>query len=150
MKNTIYAILILVMLLTLTSLTGCTSQQPPNTYSSNTFQKPQYTESSCFQFSNIESKTLLPETPNQAIYRVTANVKNTCMENFDHVCIKVTYYDSDNMVVTTKMDEIAPFQHGLTKGVAFNLGPGTGLNQPVRQQFNAYIVNPGQGYLYCI
>jgi hypothetical protein len=150
MKKSIYTIVIVMILLFLITLAGCVSRQSPNTYSSDTFQKPQYTESSCFQFSNIEAKTLYPEHPSLSVYQVTANVKNTCMENFDHVCIKLTYYDSDNMVVTTKMYEIAPFQHGLTKGVNFILGPGTGLNQPVRQQFNAYIVNPGQGYLSCI
>ena len=156
MKNAIYATLIVAMLFSLMALTGCVAQQPqyqqvePNTFSSDTSQKPQYIESSCFQFSNIESKTYYPEIPSARMYRVTANVKNTCMENFDHVCIKSTFYDSDNMVVETKSYEIAPFQHGITIGVGFNILPRTGMNDPVRQQFNAYIVNPGQGYLYCV
>ena len=156
MKKAISATLIVAMLFSLMVLTGCVTQQPqyqqvePNTFSSDTSQKPQYIESSCFQFSNIESKTYFPEIASAQMYRVTANVKNACMENFDHVCIKATFYDSDNMVVVTKLNEIAPFQHGITRGIGFNIGPGPGMNDPVRQQFNAYIVNPGRGYLYCV
>ena len=156
MKKAISAMLIVAMLFSLMVLTGCVAQQPqyqqvePNIFSSGTSQKPQYIESSCFQFSDIQSKTYYPEIPSARMYRVTANMKNTCMENFDHVCIKAIFYDSDNMVVETKMYEIAPFQHGITKAIGFNIGPGTGMNDPVRQEFKAYIVNPGQGYLYCI
>ena len=151
MKNTIYATLILVMLLTLTTLTGCASQQSSNTYSSDSsLKKPQYTESSCFQFSDIEFKTINPDVPQFSAYTISAKVKNTCMENFDHVCIIGTYYDSDNMIVATKMSELTNFQHGITRQVGFTLIASSNLNVPVRQQLKANIVDPGQGYLYCM
>ena len=156
MKNAVYPTFVIIILFALMAITGCVALKIPNqevepsTGSFYTSEKPQYQDSSCFQFSNIESKILLPDKPQFRIYRVTANVKNTCMENFDHVCIQAIFYDKDNMIVITKNYEIAPFQHGLTKGVAFNIGPGTGLNDPVRQEFTVKIVDPGVGYLYCM
>lgn len=150
MKNTIYTAFIAVMLITHIAFTGCASQQSLKTISSDTsLKKTHLMESSCFQFSDIEFKTLNPDVPQFSAYMISAKAKNTCMENFDEVCIIATYYDSDNMVVATKTN-MAPFQHGITRQVGFTLPASSSMNIPVRQELKAYIVDPGQGYLYCI
>jgi hypothetical protein len=135
----LFPIIFMTFLLILSvCIVGCTST------SGQSIAPPQIPgSSSCFKFSNFSSNEL-KGLPTQSLYVVQGYVTNTCMTNFDGVCVRATFYDSDNMVVESKNNFIQPLQHGTTVRVGFNslYEQGGGKNKATRYQLEAYQLEP--------
>ena len=145
-KNRCFLLILLVWsLLTVGCVKEQSKYQPTDFSSQITNQESIFTESPCFQFSNVESKIWFADIPDARSYTITGNIQNTCMENFNYVCIKATFYDSDNMVVGTRMTEVSPLQHGTSKDFKAGLHWGQGMNQPNHHDLKTYYVSGDWG-----
>ena len=62
------------------------------------------------------------------------------MKNFERVCVRATFYDSDNMVVTSASKLFPQIQHGTTVWFGFNnlYEAGAGKNKATRHELVAY------------
>jgi len=62
------------------------------------------------------------------------------MKNFERVCVRATFYDSDNMVVTSASKLFPQIQHGTTVWFGFNnlYEVGAGKNKATRHELVAY------------
>ena len=126
-----------ILLIFFVYITGCASITPTQSTGGITGQSsPQiFQSSSCFKFIDVKS-TELTGIPGFSVYVIEGNVTNTCMKNFENICIHATFYDNDNFVVATEGYFIPQIQHGTTVKILFNNNyqAGTGTNKPTRHQ----------------